>query len=148
MPVDSGPTALPLEGIPTPTGEDLKGEEDAEAAAALVQLAAADAEPVPEGFCIQYTIRKVRRLHFVGSCKKVPGEHCVEFDCWGDLMPPEFEFDVVCDVCFKGGLMSPVVLAPDDMEDEVLASSSSSSASSSESDSDVETGPAVKRRKY
>jgi hypothetical protein len=92
----------------------------------------------PEGFVIAITKSKVRRLHFVGNCGKVPGEHYKEYDAWGTLLPPEHEIDAVCSVCFRGdkGNLLTKSLGPDDAQDLVGTSSSSSSSSSSASASD------------
>ena len=89
----------------------------AEAAAATVE---AEASPPPEGFVIAITKRKLRRLHFVGCCGKVPGEHYADFEAWGDLLPPEEAIDVTCKVCFRGSKDKLLVRScgPEDAEKE------------------------------
>ena len=104
------------------------------------------AEAAPEGFCIQYTNRRVRRLHLVGSCKEMPGEHYREFDCWGIMLPPVHEFECICHAFFKGTVLAPSAFAPN-LPEEDLAASSSSTSSPSDAGSDVEVGSPVKRRK-
>ena len=81
----------------------------------------------------------MRRLHFVGSCGKVPGEHYRNFETWGSVMPPESELDCVCSICFRGGLVRPQEVA-DTVEDMESSSSSDSSSSSS-------SEPSGKKRK-
>ena len=90
--------AVPAEGTLTPAASPFKKE----LSEAVEARAASDAAPVPEGFTVAYTSRKIRRLHFVGCCNKVPGEHYKVFDQWGPFLPPESDFDVVCGICFRG----------------------------------------------
>ena len=115
----------------------------------------ADTELPPEGFVIAITKRKVRRLHFVGNCGKVPGEHYKIFERWGNVLPPESEIDVTCSICFRGDRSKVLVrtLAPDEEGDELRAETSSSSSSesssstaSSDADAAVVTPSKRKRR--
>ena len=115
----------------------------------------ADCEAPPEGFVIAVTRRKVRRLHFVGNCGKIPGEHYRVFERWGNVLPPESEIDVTCSICFRGDRSKVLVrtLAPDEEGDELRAETSSSSSSesssstaSSEADAAVVTPSKRKRR--
>ena len=115
----------------TSTPEKASGCTAEELAQAVEERGAAEAAASPSGFCIAITSKKVRRLHFVGSCGKIPGEHYKQFVTWGDLMPPEHEVDVVCSNCFPGG----VAKAPKN-EPEVSEASTSSSSSSSSSGSE------------
>ena len=91
-------------------------------------------------------------VHAGGKCKKLPGEHYKVYDKWGDFIPPEREFDVVCRACFKGGIIAPPTLAPEipglEEEEDLASSSSSSDSDSSASSADVNTGASpLKRRK-
>ena len=94
------------------------------------------------GFVMARTKRKVRRLHFVGCCGKVSGEHYKDFEVWGDFLPPEEEIDVTC-LLFKGKDASLLNLVPgpdkDTQELEESSSSSSSTSSSDESDPVIAT---------
>jgi hypothetical protein len=145
-----------LDGIPTPTGDDEFVEEHASAptVAADVQLAAedrasAEQESAPEGFVIQITLRKIRRLHFVGCCPKVPGEHYKIFESYGTLLPSEYDFDCLCKSCFKGGAFNLGVASfgPDQPPQELEASSSSSDSSSSSAESDSKEQQVVRRKR-
>ena len=125
-PADSAPPAEALDEV------DLE-EVSLKQEVAAQEKAATDLPP--SGFCIAITNRRVRRLHFIGNCGKVPGEHYKVFEVWGDLLPPEHEVDVTCDVCFKGskGAILNRSLGPtDDLDELPVATSSSSSTSSSE----------------
>ena len=119
--------------------EEEENKEDEKVAQAA--LAAADLEGPPFGFVIAKTQRKIRRLHFVGCCGKVPGEHYLNFEVWGNLMPPEHAIDVVCKTCFRGGVVRE---KPAEKEDLVVDTSDSCSSSSSSADS---SAPGAKRQK-
>ena len=108
----------------------------------LAQQRAEEEQP-PRGFCIAVTNRRVRRLHFIGNCGKVPGEHYKVFECWGDLLPPEHEIDVLCDICFRGNKALLVKRPPaqDKPAEELAVATSSSSSSSSGSSSSEEAAP-------
>ena len=79
----------------------------------------------PAGFVVSKTSSKLRRLHFVGSCSRVPGIHYHCFDTWGQTCPPEAEYDLKCINCF--GRPVPA-LEEDSSEDSGSSSSSESSA--------------------
>ena len=130
-------------GTPTPTGEIEEGEAtttkavvDEDLQLASEERASAEQAEAPEGFVIQLTLRKVRRLHFVGCCPKVPGEHYKVYEAYGTMLPNEYDFDCLCKSCFKGGAFDLGVTSfgPDQPPQEIEASSSSSSSSSSDSD--------------
>ena len=87
---------------------------------------------------IAFTSKKVRRLHFVGACGKIPGEHYPNFEVWGELMPPDSEIDEICRNCFPRGDDAAQAGTEE-------APSSSSSSSSSTSSSGVEL-PAKKAK--
>ena len=76
----------------------------------------------PAGFVIAKTTSKLRRLHFVGSCSRVPGVHYHKFDSWGQTCPPDTEFDLRCVNCFGRPVPS--------LEDSSSEDSSSSGCSS------------------
>ena len=155
--------AAPVEekdGIPTPTGDDIIDEEDVEGGTgapvvaedillAASERASAEQESAPEGFIIQITQRKVRRLHFVGCCAKIPGEHYKVFECYGTMLPNEHDFDCICTTCFKGGAFELGVasLGPGQAPREEEPSSSSSSASTSSSDAEGTEEPVVRRKR-
>ena len=94
------------------------------------------------------TSREVRRLHHVGSCGKVPGEHYRIFEVWGPLIPPESEIDVVCKNCFRGGVLPMQDMPADELLVESSSSSSSSASSSSSSGSEKQGAGPSKRRKH
>ena len=102
----------------------------------------AEEEAPPSGFCIAVTNRRVRRLHFIGNCGKIPGEHYKVFECWGDILPPEHEVDVLCDICFRGnkGILLERNPATKEPGSELPVGTSSSSSSSSGSSSSEEEG--------
>ena len=144
-----------LPGTPTPTGEVDALEAPATTAIESEDLlmaskdrALADQADAPDGFVIQLTIRKVRRLHFVGCCAKIPGEHYKAFEVYGDMLPNELDFDCLCRVCFKDGDLKPSSLGPDQEPLELeVSSSSSTSSSSSSSESGEGEKRTVRRRK-
>ena len=105
---------------------------------------AAEQDLPPSGFCIAITAKKIRRLHFVGSCWRVPGEHYKTFSCWGEVLPPVHEIDVVCSTCFPGGDVKRPETKVAEVEEEECSSSSSSSSSPSAASSDK---PRAKKRK-
>ena len=96
---------------------------------------------------IAITKRKVRRLHFVGCCGKIPGEHYKVFEPYGDLLPPESAFDLVCGTCFRGEHLAPASRAPGITEEELEVVPSSSGSSSSSSSAESLGDSPVKRRK-
>ena len=121
-----------------------------EFAEGVAEQGEAELAPLPEGFVIAVTTRRVRRLHFVGCCGKVPGEHYKVFEVWGDLLPPDHEVDVTCTVCFGGDKSSPRAKAQALGGEALVAetsSSSSSDSSSSSSSAEPEAGVGGKRRK-
>ena len=124
--------------------EEKKEEEKKDEETARAELAAADLQGPPHGFVIAKTQKRIRRLHFVGCCGKVPGEHYRDFEVWGSIMPPENAVDVVCKTCFRGGVARETPKDDDQLEVDTSDSCSSSSSSSSSS---AETAPAAKRRK-
>ena len=119
---EDAPAALETE-LPTTPGAD-------EAAADRAQdcrhrLAA---EPPATGFVTSISASGFRRLHLVGACRLVPGEHYHNYTMHGDTLPNPEGFHARCRWCF------PVEEAL--VEDDVLPSNSSSSSSSSDSSSE------------
>ena len=56
----------------------------------------------PHGFVVVRTDKgRMRRLHFVGSCYRVPDEHYRDYTVWGDQLPDSSEIDARCKQCFK-----------------------------------------------
>ena len=100
--------------------DDLEAAEVDEARKAQVPV---EVEP-PAGFVVSKTSSKLRRLHFVGSCSRVPGIHYHCFETWGQTCPPNAEYDLKCINCF--GRPVPTV---DGSSSEDSGSSSSSTTS-------------------
>ena len=111
--------------------------------------AAADTALPPSGFVIAKTTKGIRRLHFVGNCGKVPGEHYRDFDVWGPILPPEEAIDVTCGICFKGDKGSVLTrpLSPEETNVLALETSSSSSAAASSSSSDSDSAAVISPKK-
>ena len=133
----------------TPPQADVLTQEAIDSAAMVVRAEKAEAADAPKGFVISHTKKKESRLHFVGCCSKIPGKDYKVFDVWGDLMPPEAEFNAVCSICFKGQYAEPASRIPKQAtkEDKEPEPSSSSPSAFSSSKSDVELRSAIKRRK-
>ena len=122
--------------------EEVSGIEASEASDSEDDLEAAEIDearkaqlPVeleaPAGFVISKTSSKLRRLHFVGSCSRVPGIHYHSFEAWGQTCPPEGEYDLKCINCF--GRSVPTL-------DGSGSSSEDSGSSGSEDSSSTEVG--------
>ena len=55
----------------------------------------------PEGYIIAKTQRGAfRRLHFGGGCKRIPGEHYLDWEELGARVPAAHEFNARCLHCF------------------------------------------------
>ena len=55
----------------------------------------------PVGYIIAKTQRGAfRRLHFGGGCKRIPGEHYLDWEELGDRVPAPHEFNARCLHCF------------------------------------------------
>ena len=58
-------------------------------------------EDVPVcGFVVAMTTSKLRRLHFVGNCGKIPGIHYRSFEAFSDEVPDATKYDRRCRSCF------------------------------------------------
>ena len=93
-------------------------------------LEAAKQAEAPYGYCVSITRNgRHRKLHHVGSCRRVPGVDYKEFDCYGEVLPEAHELDSRCKDCFgTTSVLDPVVAE----ESEAESLDSSSSATSGE----------------
>ena len=146
-PADS-PGDMPVDGIPTPTGEvddatfwtqlsgvwvpAPAGEVDVASAPSEYEhaVALADAPPKPGHGWVVSKCRSARKLHFVGMCFRVPGKHYLQYDTFGDVMPSEADIDSRCKDCFAA--LGEAGRVPDSDEEASTVSSSSSASSSDE----------------
>ena len=77
-----------------------KGPGDFERALAMGEVV----EPPPFGFVVSISRRGLhRKLHFVGSCFRVPEVHYKDFNVHGEPMPSELDIDSRCVTCFLAG---------------------------------------------
>ena len=84
---------------------------------------------LPEGFVISKTKNGAcRRLHFVGGCFRMPGEHYKCFESFGQAIPPDEAFNVRCKDCFPAGSLQAL---KDEEAAEISASDGSDSSGSS-----------------
>jgi hypothetical protein len=114
---------------------------DAEVLEGAAARADSDLASPPTGFVI--SLGKVRCLHFVGACFRIPGEHYRKYDPWGEILPPEHLVDTRCKNCFPDG----VAAAPVQKEDAEIEATSSSSSSSSAASSSTSSSKQKKRRR-
>ena len=97
----------------------------------LIEKAEEVIDEKPMGFVISKTRGgKCRRLHFVGGCFRVPGEHYRSFDSFGQDVPEQHLFDFRCRDCFPADKPS---VQQQERQEEVSASDDGSSSSSSSS---------------
>ena len=88
-----------------------------------------DTEP-PTWFVVSKTKNGVcRRLHFVGGCFRMPGEHYKSYESFGQAIPPDEAFNVRCKDCFPAGTLQAL---KDEEAAEISASDGSDSSGSSE----------------
>ena len=107
----------------------------------LTGLREPDAKPRPMGFVVSKTRRgRFRRLHFVGGCWRVPGEHYQEFDDFGQTCPAPGEFHARCADCFPVGKAVPAARSADDDVEDGLSSDTSSDSEESSSATPVGEG--------
>ena len=89
-----------------------------------------DLDVVPHGFVVATTSKKVKRLHFVGNCRLIPGLDYYEFAVHGEECPDRALFDRYCLNCFpeqKGRV--------EFVDEEVVESTDSEATTSSSSTS-------------
>ena len=128
VPLADGAADEPHEEIHAdePTEEDFH--------AALLALEDEDPEVPSAGYVVAKTQRgSFRRVHRVGGCKRIPGEHFLDWECF-DTLPPAYSYNARCLHCFPADKASV-------REEELLEGSSVGSASSSE-DGDLADGGA------
>ena len=54
-----------------------------------------DRPDVAQGFVVSVTRGgRCRRLHFAGGCFRIAGEHCKNFECFGQAMPDDHLFNL------------------------------------------------------
>ena len=70
----------------------------------------------------------MRRLHFVGGCWRVPGDHYRHFEDWGQQLPPASRFAARCKDCFGKEAEKPVVPTKPEDDESVSETSAESSA--------------------
>ena len=89
-----------------------------------------DRDVTPHGFVVASTSKKVKRLHFVGNCRLIPGLDYYDFVVHGEECPQSALFDRYCLNCFpehKGRV--------EFMDEEVVESTDSEATTSSSSTS-------------
>ena len=92
-------------------------------------------DEAPQGFCVSKTKGGwCRRLHFVGGCFRVPGEHYRSYESFGQKVPDSHLYDVRCRDCFPA---DRVAIQKAEREAEVSDSSGASSSSSSSASADA-----------
>ena len=88
-----------------------------------------EAVPPKSGFVIAFSDKgRMRRLHYVGACFRVPGEHYRQYTCHGDMMPEDNLIDARCKQCFPEGRPAPTPPGEVDSGDEEDSTSSSRSS--------------------
>ena len=94
--------------------------------------------PTPEGFVVSRTRGgHCRRLHFMGGCFRIPGEHYRQFDSYGQQYPSPDLFDLRCKDCFPAD--RPAARS-EEAKAEACASDGSGSDSASSADEDPAEG--------
>ena len=69
--------------------------------------------------------RRVRRLHFVGMCHRIPGLDFLDFECHDDQLPVDNLYDDYCHQCWRTG-------PPAQRGDDSVVTESESSSTGSE----------------
>ena len=101
--LDSGPGKQIVASAPPAEGsDDDSSVSETELQEALLKHVEPYVPPV-SGFVVCLTKAKLRRLHFVGHCGKVPGVHYQDYVHFGDTVPNSKEFDWQCIHCFGRG---------------------------------------------
>jgi hypothetical protein len=101
----AGCSGTPIVSAVDPPAED-SGSDSSVSEAEMNEAISKHVEPyVPplSGFVVCRTKAKLRRLHFVGHCGKVPGVHYQEYVHYGDVVPESKDFDWQCIHCFGRG---------------------------------------------
>ena len=95
-----------------------------------------DTNPAPEGYVVSVTgAAKLRRLHFVGRCWRLPGVHYTNYIAFGLAPPPPAAYAAVCRSCWRVEGSKPEVVGTGVAAPSSSDSSGSSSSSSSSSES-------------
>ena len=142
-PPESASDAVLVDGPPSLVELELPDEAEAdvppisfEEIAPLLALQDASAASEPAGFVVSVTRGGLcRRLHFVGGCFRVPGEHYKRFHDLGQRAPEEHEYDLRCKDCFPAGCAIAQV------EEAVAEMSASDGSASSESSDGKSVAP-------
>ena len=114
-------------------------EDDAEIADDLAGLLEAHEDvslsALRSGFVISKTHGgSCRRLHYLGFCFRIPGEHYKCFEACGDQEPESHRFGFRCKDCFPDPKLQAQREEEEDLMSDSDGSSSSSSAAASEPD--------------
>ena len=106
----------------------------------LLALQDEEAELSPVGFCISTTQNGAcKRLHFVGGCHRVPGEHYKNFKSFGQEVPAEHLYNFRCKDCFPADRAAARAAEAQVEASSVDGSSSGESAISAAAPLDVAT---------
>ena len=85
-----------------------------------------------EGFVVSHAKgSRVRRLHFMGGCWRIPGVHYHRYVSYGQEMPPPSAMNARCRECFPPAAeaeKAEVLAEPEDSDDSGTTSSSDSSS--------------------
>ena len=126
-------------------GGDLADESDEDEDSELDEKMVADAADLrlqeeaklpPKGFVVVRSDKgRMRRLHYVGACYRVPDEHYFDYTVYGDSLPEAHEVDARCKQCFRedSAIGKKLVKKADEV------SSADEPDTSSQSDSGLET---------
>ena len=81
-----------------PSASDCSSSVDAEAEEATLAVWRAEVEtPKPAGFVIVRSDKgRMRRLHHIGSCYRIPDEHYFDYPVHGDVLPAPSVVDARC----------------------------------------------------
>ena len=132
-----------LPGLPDPeTQEDkVEKEDDRKAVACLAEPVVEDEEkPIPlrarlppdaTGYVVSISARiKVRRLHKLHACYRVPGIDYHDWELMGDEPPDPSSYDCACSQCFGKGAAVPLPQVEDIKNNSDYEDSGSSGSSS------------------
>jgi hypothetical protein len=86
----------------------------------------------PHGYIISISAKKrVRRLHLMGACHRIPGLDYVDYEVAGDQCPSSDKYDDYCRHCWRGGTQPSAKTEEDEGSQESVATDSESSSSGS-----------------